>query len=88
MISNAGNLVEERILVSLEGDPQSADAEPIMLQSIVPILNPDESTTVTFDVSELVMPGEIYELRAAVSIAQDDALDNNTWSLVLVRNAE
>jgi hypothetical protein len=88
IVSNGGNLVEDRILVSLEGDPQSADVENISLQQLVPSLDPGTSTTVTFDVSELVVPGELYELRARAVIAQDDAPDNNSWSLVLVRNAE
>ena len=88
VVSNAGNLVEELILVSLVGNPQSADVEQISLQSIVPFLDPGTSTTVSFDVSDLIVPGELYELRAEVQIAQDDSLENNSWSLVLVRNSE
>jgi hypothetical protein len=88
VVSNEGNLVEELILVSLEGDPQSAEVEPISLQSIVPFLEPGQSTTIAFDVAELVTAGELYELRAAVQITEDDTPDNNSWSLVLVRNAE
>jgi hypothetical protein len=88
VVSNEGNLVEERILVSLDGNPQSPDVEPISLQSIVPFLDPGQSTTVSFDVSELIAPGQLYELRAGVEIAEDDTPDNNTWSLVLLRNPE
>ena len=88
VVSNGGNLVEELILVSLVGNPQSADVESISLQSIVPFLEPGSSTTVSFDVSDLIVPGELYELRAAVEIAQDDSIENNSWSLVLVRNSE
>jgi hypothetical protein len=88
VVSNEGNLVEERILVMLDADPNSPDLELISLQSIIPFLEPGESTTVSFDVADLIAPGELYELRAEVQIAEDDTPDNNTWSLVLVRNAE
>ena len=88
VVSNAGNLVEERILVSLEGNPQSSDVDPIALQSIVPFLDPGASTSVIFDLSDLIVPGELYELRAGAEIAEDDNQANNSWSLVLIRNAE
>jgi hypothetical protein len=88
VVSNEGNLAESRILVSLVGDPQSEDLEQVMLRSIVPSLEPGESTTVTFDVSDLIVPGEIYELRALAQIRQDDSPENNSWMLVLIRNSE
>ncbi|MDJ0961355.1 MAG: hypothetical protein QNJ88_11895 [Acidimicrobiia bacterium] len=88
VVSNEGNLLENRITVSLEGDPQSADVEMIDLQQLVPSLEAGSSTTVTFDVSDLVVPGELYELRARAIIPEDETPDNNSWSLVLVRNAE
>ena len=88
VVSNEGNLVENRITVSLEGDPQSADIEMIDLQQLVPSLEAGASTTITFDISDLVIPGELYELRARAVIAEDENPENNSWSLVLVRNAE
>jgi hypothetical protein len=88
VVSNEGNLIENRIIVSLEGDPQSADAERIDLQQLVPSLEAGTSTTITFDISDLVIPGELYELRARAVIAEDETPENNSWSLVLVRNAE
>ena len=88
VVSNEGNLAESRILVSLVGEPQSEDLEQVMLRSIVPSLEPGESTTVTFDVSDLIVPGEIYELRALAQIRQDDSPENNSWMLVLIRNSE
>jgi hypothetical protein len=88
VVSNEGNLVENRITVSLEGDPQSADVEMIDLQQLVPSLEAGASTTITFDISDLVIPGELYELRARAVIAEDENPGNNSWSLVLVRNAE
>ncbi len=88
VVSNEGNLVETRITVSLEGDPQSADVERIDLQQLVPSLEAGASTTVSFDISDLVVPGELYELRVRAIIAEDENPENNSWSLVLVRNAE
>jgi hypothetical protein len=87
VVSNTGNVDEASILVSLRMTPRDAAEEPITLQNIVPFLEPGEATTVSFDLTDEVTPGSLYELQAAASIAEDADPENNEWTLVFMRNA-
>ena len=82
-----GDVDEASILITLQLTPRDAAQEPITLQNIVPFLEPDEATTVSFDLTNEVIPGSLYELQAMASIAEDADLDNNEWELVFLRNA-
>jgi hypothetical protein len=87
VVSNTGNVDEASILITLQLTPRDAAQDPITLQNIVPFLEPDEATTISFDLTSEVIPGSLYELQAMASIAEDADLDNNEWELVFLRNA-
>jgi hypothetical protein len=87
VVSNDGNLAEQRIEVAVELTPPGGE-DAFSVTQILPFLEPGASTTVAFDMSDEVVPGGVYELHAAVTIAEDDTTENNTWTLVFMRNAE
>jgi hypothetical protein len=87
VVSNDGNLAEQRIEVAVELTPPRGE-DAFSVTQILPFLEPGASTTVAFDMSAEVVPGGVYELHATVTIAEDDTTDNNTWTLVFMRNTE
>lgn len=87
VVSNDGNLAEQRIDVAVDLTP-SGGGDAFSVTQILPFLAPGTSTTVSFDLTDEVDPGGTYELRATVSVAEDEATGNNSWTLVFMRNAE
>jgi hypothetical protein len=87
VVTNAGNVGEESILIRLEMRREDLPGEPpLIVQSLVPFLDAGEAKTVDF--TDLpVEPGQIHRLRLTATITQDDAApDDNSWELVFYRN--
>jgi hypothetical protein len=86
VITNEGNLPEELIQVRLTLTAGGEARPSIERNELIPVLGPGEATTRTFDQIDLV-PGTLYELRVTATIAEDNAIANNEWKLIFIRNS-
>ena len=85
VVTNEGNVGEEFIEVALALAGSDQSLEPIELVELVPFLEPGEAIAVEF--SGLVLPpGLFYDLRLAVSIAEDGELEDNVFELQFSTN--
>ncbi len=85
VVTNEGNVGEEAIMVSLRLTSTEPGAEPIELTELVPFLDPGEATAVPFP-AVVLQPGTFYRLRLAVSIAEDDDVEDNVFELPFFTN--
>jgi hypothetical protein len=87
VVTNDGNLTEEGISVTLELALSSGDGEPISREQLILVLDAGEATTIEFADIDLV-PGGLYDLQIAASIAQDAEPLNNVFELRFIRNQD
>jgi len=87
VVTNEGNLPEERIFVTMELGLSAGDDSPIMREQLILLLEPGQATTIEFADLEL-QPGALYNLQLAASITQDADPLNNRFELVFFRNQD
>ena len=85
VVSNQGNLTEERIVVAMELVPSDNGDDGISSQRVISGLDPGEATTLLFD-SIVLRPGGLYEVALTATIAEDVNSDNDVWNLVFQLN--
>jgi hypothetical protein len=88
-VSNTGNVIAEKITVTVTLRRQGSSDAPTALSQLIPAIDEGASATIDFDSLD-VQPGQVYavSVTAAFEDGPDQTDDNNTWSLVFERNAE
>jgi hypothetical protein len=87
-VSNTGNVIAEKITVTVTLRRQGSSDAPTALSQLIPAI--DEGASVTLDFDSLdVQPGQAYAVSVTAAFEDGpDQTDDNTWSLVFERNAE
>jgi len=88
-VSNTGNVVAEKITVTVSLQRAASSEDPAVFSQLIAALDPQESGSRLFE-DLVVEPGVVYKLTAVASFEEgiNDATKDNEWSLVFERNSQ
>jgi hypothetical protein len=87
-VSNTGNVIAEKINVIVMLQKERSNEVIAALGQLITSIDPQESKQILFEDLD-VEPGQVYSVTVTASLEDgDDAIEDNTWSLVFERNTE